>query len=435
MAVRRTPNPAPSRGSRPTAAAGANGGIWLRTALELDAWMRERDYAGHDPHDVLSSPLVRTLCFGSRWLAVAWTQLGKRSGVRLRQRLGVRPARNAKGIGLAVASYVRLHAATRDARFRDSARALVDWLGRAASAEGGGAGWGYPFPWANRDFLAPAGTPSSVATAFVSHALLDAADAFGWEDARELARRGGVFVRRALNRIPGPDGTFCFSYTPRDQRGVHNASLLAASLLARLATLDGDDGLADDALRAARFGARAQRPDGSWPYGLGARNRWVDSFHTGYVLVALRDIGAALVTSEFDAAVDRGLAYWRGAFLGGPAVGFHPGAPYPIDAHAVAHAVLMLLALRDRYPDGPATARRLADWCVREMRDPTGYFHHLRTRRGVHRVPYMRWVQAWMLRALSELVVGAGPARGPADAAVRATGDDGARPGATEPLD
>ncbi|HEX6938351.1 MAG TPA: hypothetical protein VF158_02990 [Longimicrobiales bacterium] len=390
--------------------ASADREAWLRAALSLDDWMRARDYAGYDPHDLLASPLVRALCFGSRWLAVAWTQLGKRSRVQLRPLLGVRPARNAKGIGLVVAAHVRLYEATADARHRETARRLVDWLRGAATTGADGAGWGYPFPWANRDFYAPAGTPSSVVTAFVGHALLDAADAFGWDDARDLAHRGAAFVQRALNRIPGPDGTFCFSYTPLDRRGVHNASLLAASLLARVAALHGDAGLADDALRAARFSARAQRPDGSWPYGLGARNAWVDSFHTGYVLVALRDIGAALGTDEFDAVVDAGLAYWRSAFLGGPAVGFHAGAPYPIDAHAVAHAMLMLLALREREPEALATARRLAGWSVREMRDARGYFYYVRRRRGVNRLPYMRWVQAWMLRALSEMAVADGAA-------------------------
>lgn len=381
------------------------GGTWLQAALALDDWMRARDYAGHDPHDLLSSRLVRALTFGSRWLAVAWTQLGKRSRIDLRPLLGVRPARNAKGIGLVLASYVRLHAATGDGRFREDARRLVDWLATAVSPGWEGAGWGYPFPWANRDFHAPPGTPSSVVTAFVAHALLDAAEAFGWDDARELARGGGTFVRRALNRIPGPDGTFCFSYTPLDRRGVHNASLLAASLLARLAASDGDGALAEDALFAARFSARAQRPDGSWPYGLGARNAWVDSFHTGYVLVALRDVGAALRTDEFDEAIDRGLAYWKRAFLTGPAVGFHPGSPYPIDAHAVAHAILMLLELTDRDPEARGIAERLADWLVREMRDPAGHYHYLKTRRGTNRLPYMRWVQAWVLRALSELAV------------------------------
>lgn len=388
------------------AAVDAGRGRWLDAALTLDRWMRSRDYAGHDPHDLLSSPVARRLCFGSRWLAVAWTQLGKRSPWQLRPLLRVPPARNPKGIGLVVAAHVRLAEATGDARHRDAARRLADWLDASVAAGYPGAGWGYPFPWANRDFFAPAGTPSSVVTAFVGHALLDAAEAFGWEELRARVGAAGEFIRRALNRTPGPADSFCFSYTPLDRRCVHNANLLAASLLARLAAGAGgagDAGLAGDALRATRFSAAAQREDGSWPYGLGARNGWVDSFHTGYTLVALHEIGAALGTDEFAGAVDRGIRFWREAFFGGPAVGFVADEPYPVDMHAVAHAILTLVRLRARIPDALPAAKSLAEWSLREMRDPSGYFYYLRRRAFRNRLPYMRWVQAWMLLALAEL--------------------------------
>lgn len=384
-------------------AAGAGRAAWLDAARALDAWMRARDYAGYDPHDLLSSRSVRRLCLGSRWLAVAWTQLGKRSPVQLRPLLGVRPARNPKGIGLTVAAYVRLAAATGDLAYRTKARELVEWLGECTAAGYPGAGWGYPFPWANRDFFAPAGTPSSVVTAFVGHALLDAGAAFGWADAVELARSAGTFLRAALNRTPGPDGTFCFSYTPLDRRCVHNANVVAASLLARVAAATGEAELAEEALAAARFSAAAQRADGSWPYGVGARNGWVDSFHTGYTLVGLHGIGESLGTGEFAGEVERGLRYWERAFLVGPAVGFHAHRPFPVDAHAVAHAILMLVRLRSLATDALVRARALADWSLREMRAADGSFHYLRGRVLRNRLPYMRWVQAWSLLALSEL--------------------------------
>src|SRR5690606_34265818 len=119
------------------------------------------------------------------------------------------------------------------------------------------------------------------------------------------------------------------------------ANLLAASLLARLGAT-GDESLLDEALRAARFTAAAQRADGSWPYGVTGRNSWVDSFHTGYTLVALSEVAAAAGVAEFDQAIERGLDYWRRAFLVGPAVSFYPGEPYPVDLHAVAHALVAL---------------------------------------------------------------------------------------------
>jgi hypothetical protein len=384
---------------------------WTAAAERLDAWMSERDYAGYDPHDWLSATPIRALSFGSRWLGAAWTQVGKRSPLQLRPLVGVRPARNAKGIGLVLSAHTHLFAATGSARYGASTRGLFDWLAGQGVRVGEGVGWGYPFPWANRDFYAPAGTPSSVATAFIGQALLDAAQAepplpdLAAADAHALAVQAGEFIASGLRRIPGPEGTFCFSYTPLDDRAVHNASLLGAALLARLAAagVPRSAEWAAAALAAARFTVRAQRPDGSWPYGVGARNAWVDSFHTSYSLVALDTIARALDTREFDAAIDAGIDYWRGAFFNGPAVGFHPAAPYPIDVHAVAHAVLSFIALEHRIAGAFGEATRLADWCIAEMQDAAGYFYYQKHRRYVNRLPYMRWTQAWMLLALARV--------------------------------
>jgi hypothetical protein len=391
--------PAPGQ-SPPAVGAGSPGAPgrpnrWLDAALELDAWMAERDYAGHDPHDFLASPLVRAATLGSRWGAVGWTQLGKRLPVQIRPLIGVPRLRNAKGLGLVLAARVRISAL---APGSGEVGELVEWLEGAAERGYGGVGWGYPFPWANRDFMVPAGTPSSVATAFVGHALLDAAEVSGVAAAGTLAAETAPFLTGGLRRIAGPGESFCFSYTPLDRRGVHNASLLAASLLARL-------GSADLARRATRFTLAAQRPDGSWPYGLTGRDQWVDSFHTGYVLLALEEIGRHVAVDGLDAAVERGLVYWRSSFFDGPAVGFHPGRPYPIDTHAVAQAILTFLGLRHRIPDAVVEAERLGDWALAEMRDPAGYYYYQHHGRWRNRIAYMRWTQAWMLRALAELSV------------------------------
>jgi hypothetical protein len=73
--------------------------------------------------------------------------------------------------------------------------------------------------------------------------------------------------------------------------------------------------------------------------------------------------------------------------------------------HAVAHAILTLLHFRARVPDARARAAALADWSLREMRAEDGSFHYLRHARTTNRLSYARWVQAWMLRALTELAV------------------------------
>ena len=113
-------------------------------------------------------------------------------------------------------------------------------------------GWGYPFPWTNRDARVPAGTPNAVVTAFVADALLEA-DAQGLRVDEGGLSDAGTFLVEALRRIPGPDASFCFSYTPLDRRAVHNANVLVAALLARLARRLDRPEWGETALTAARF--------------------------------------------------------------------------------------------------------------------------------------------------------------------------------------
>jgi hypothetical protein len=386
-------------GARPA----VGGEPWLRAARSLHAWMRERDYAGHDPHDTLASPIASKLTFGSRWLGVAWTQLGKRGGDRTRRLLRVPVQQNAKGMGLVLGACTRLSAATGEPAWREEGRGLVQWLSEAAQRTGDRVGWGYPFPWANRDFYAPAGTPSSVASAFIGHALLDAEAAWGDTEAGELARGAARFMLTDLNRVAGGGGRFAFSYTPLDRRVVHNASLLAASLLARVAAADGSEQHARAALAAAEFTLAAQGEDGSWPYGLGRRNGWVDSFHTSYVLQSLDTIARCLGIRALDQALHRGIQYWWDAFLGGPAVSFYPERPYPVDLHAVAHTILALRALEPRCRGAAPMAGALGAWSLRVMRDEDGSFYYRQNGDRTDRSRYMRWTQAWMLLALAEL--------------------------------
>lgn len=370
----------------------AAGTIWSDAAREVERWIDARDLRGWDPYDALASPLVRRLTLGTRWGAVAWTQLLRRSPVQLRPLLRVPRLVNPKTLALVL-----------EARLRSgSPERIPDVVASLEELRTPSGGWGYPFPWANRDARVPAGTPNAVATAFVGRALL-AADAAGIAVSEVALAGAGSFITRALRRIPGRAGTFCFSYTPLDRRAVHNASVLSAALLARLSRRLDRPEWEETALAAARFTLLAQRPDGSWPYGTTRRNAWVDSFHTGYVLVGLDEIGTCVGTGEARAAVDRGLRYWADTFLTPPAVAHRPGRPYPVDMHAVAHAILTLLHFRARLPDGLERARELAAWSLAEMRAPEGSFHYLRHRSWVNRLPYLRWVQAWMLRALAEL--------------------------------
>ncbi len=311
---------------------------------KLHAFCAARQWRGIDPYDGLSSPLARVL--PGKLARQAWTQLHRRSPVNLRPLCGIRPAWNAKGVAL-------FALANRDPR-------LLEFLRGLRNADGG---WGYPFPWQSRAFYAPAGTSNLICTAFAAKAL--GCDVRPFVEGRLLRERGG---ERWITYIPG------------SETQVHNINMIGAALLRRRDCME--------------WSVRRQRPDGSWWYGEAENQHWIDNFHTGYSLLALREIGG------FEEAAQRGFAYWERTFwrADGEPLYYHDRR-WPADTHCSAVGVLTFLAFGKR-----AEANRVARWAVENMWDERGFFWYQRTGRRVNRICYLRWTQAWMYYALAKLI-------------------------------
>jgi hypothetical protein len=396
----------------------------------LERWIEAEEFKGWDPHDALNSPFFRW-AGGQRLIGIALLQLLRRSPVNLRPLLGIRKGYNPKAMGLFLATYAQKYETNGQEGYLERTRYFFNWLVRNASPGYAGPCWGYNFGWPNRAFLAPAGTPTIVNTAFIGLAFLCAGSVQGcWAGAPEVADermpsaeqgkepwlsvRGSVvargacdFILRDLHTLRPSADELCFSYTPLDQRFVHNANMLGAWLLAAVYTRTRESALAEAAIAAARFTARRQRADGSWVYGISRRDGWVDNFHTGYVLVALNRVGACLKTGEFDSVVRAGYEFWKThMFESGDIPKYHPDRTYPIDIHSVAQAILTFLEFEPLDPEAGGRAARVALWAIQNMRDPKGFFQYQLHRSFRIGIPYMRWSQAWMQQALIGLCSG-----------------------------
>jgi hypothetical protein len=215
----------------------------------------------------------------------------------------------------------------------------------------------------------------------------------------EIAQSAGSFISDEL-ASDLPTDAFCIRYFPGTNSTVHNASLLGAAFLARLQSFTGKD-FTSTTLKAADFSLSRQRADGSWPYGEGPSQTWVDSFHSGYNLLALREIGRHLTVSGLPDAIDRGYSFYRHHFFRDDgAVRYNHDRDYPVDAHAVGHALLTLADFSDRDPTALNQASKCIDWATKHLWAPSGYFYYQRHRWLTNRIPYIRWSQAWMLIGL-----------------------------------
>jgi hypothetical protein len=263
-------------------------------------------------------------------------------------------------------------------------------------------GWGYPFPWRSRAFYLPARTPTVVATTFVGEAFVDAYRATGDRSLLDTAVAACGFLDR-LHRTEDATGV-CLSYSPLDRSAVYNASVLGGRLLVRVATATGDAAFCERARPLMAYAMARQRGDGSWSYGEAAHHRWIDSFHTGFVLCSLDFWREATADPAAARAIERGYRFYADSFFG------PRGEPYyfsdrkwPYDVHSAAQAILTGCQLRDTVPNAESLARRTGRYLLDRFLCADGHF--LYQIRRTHRVsiPYMRWSQAWGVRALAEL--------------------------------
>ncbi len=375
-----------------------------QAALDLLAYCRERGWAGRDPYDALNSRWLKFLPFlDFKLFRLAMTQAVKRSPINLRPLLLVPAGRNPKGIALFLSAMVRLARAG-----VEGTREEIDGLARLLldlRSPGGQYCWGYNFPWQTRTDLVPRGSPNIICSSFAGEALLDAWELTGNRDCFDAAASAGRFIMGTL-LDRGKDGEVCFSYTPIAPSRIHNANLLGAALLCRIARLTGPDGPPGPVLDAVRYSVGRQNDDGSWFYGEAPTQKWVDNFHTGFNLTALKRISRHAGTSEFEPAMKRGYRYFvDNFFLADGTPKYYNDRTYPIDVHSVAQALVTLAEFRDE-PESVELGERVLGWGLRNMRGKNGAFYFQKHPRHTVKTPFMRWSEAWMLLGLAAWLEG-----------------------------
>jgi hypothetical protein len=364
-------------------------------------WIEVRDFAGFDLYDILNSPYL------SGWVArrfplnIVCVQMGKRwAGSRSRRLLRVPASKNPKALALCLAAYCDLSLSGEESH--DKAQYLKSELIRLRSPGEAQFCWGYDWDYVSlRGTQLKAFGPNCIATYFCASALLDVHEAFGDAEALAMAQSAGEFIVSRLNRTIDTPEHLCFSYTPEDHTKIFNNSVLAGSLLARLAERANESYL-PMAKRTLQYLADRQQPDGSWAYGERRIQKWVDSFHTGYNLLALLHYRNATDDMAFDGVLRRGYDFYRNSFWGPDGMPkYTPHSAYPVDIHSSAQAILTFCAFADSDPTALSHAFRILQWTNRHLRNADGSYAFQKHRLWTNRTPYMRWGQAWMFRALA----------------------------------
>jgi hypothetical protein len=370
-------------------------------AQRLLAYCRANSWSGYDPYDALNSRVFSALALKkSKWARLIFSQGVKRCPMNLRSVLLVPRAANPKGIALFLASLIKLDEMGLN-KDKDDIFYLAKNLLELRSPGHPYSCWGYNFDWQTRTALVPKDYPNIICTTFAGNAMIDLYQWLKESCWLDIAISAADYL---LNELywQGDNSNSCFSYTSKGRSQIHNANLLGAAYLCRISAISGVKKYLSPAIEAAKYSVLRQRSNGSWPYGESPHQQWIDNFHTGYNLVALKLISESARVDAVHEAISKGFEFYRKHFFrfdGAPK--YFDNGTYPIDIHSIAQSIITLVHCRDLSTDNLELAHSIFNWAKIHMWDSRGFFYFQKHKSYTNRIPFMRWSQAWMLNALS----------------------------------
>jgi hypothetical protein len=367
----------------------------------VQAWVEEHDYRGYEPFDGLSS-WIRPLAFGNLFAQRIIQQLIRQSPINLRPLMGVTPKDSTKGQGYMAWGYLILYRATKQQSYLEKAAHCLRWLERSKVPAFKYHSWSNHFDFASRAGFYTSDDPIIVWTALIGHAYVEGYELTGDEELLRVAESACRWILQ-LPRERTKTGA-CISYLADRQNSIHNANMLGAGLLARTGAKIGNEEFRRVARSAMEYSRARQHSDGSWWYAEKPDYHWIDNFHTGYNLDALRFYIDATGDEDFRPNLMKGLQFFKGHFfeLSGRPKYYHSRI-YPVDIQCAAQAIDTLAWFSDLDPDCLSLARKVATWTIRNMQDRDGHFYYRQYPLIKAKTPMLHWGQATMFKALAQL--------------------------------
>jgi rhamnogalacturonyl hydrolase YesR len=370
---------------------------------KVEKWVEDHDYKGYEPFDGLSS-WFRPLTFGNLFLDRLLLQLIRQSPINLRSIFGIKPLDSTIGRGYMAWGYCQMLKLTGDSGYKTKAVSCLEWLIENKSPGYEEYSWGKHFDFASRGGLYKAFEPILIWTALIGHAFLEAYEVFGEKKFLEVADS----ICRWIVKLPRnqTDSGFCMGYHNFDRNStIHNSNMVGAAVLARTAKHTGNQEYLEVAKGAMIYSCTRQLPNGAWLYGEDPMNHWIDNFHTGYNLDALKCYIEYSSDKEYESILKKGLDFYKKHFFeesGRPR--YYHDRTYPVDSQCASQAIDTLANFADFNEESLELAEKVANWTIKNMQNGDGFFCYRQYPLGIKvKATMLHWSQATSYKALALL--------------------------------
>ncbi len=368
-----------------------------------------KDYKGFSKFDALNSPFLNKLCFNNKWLRLIYTQFVKEFPLHIRPLLNIEKSKNPKGIALFSRAYLSLYGKTKDSKFLLKAEELLSWLLENPSPNQKNLCWGYNFLWQNTIFLQDKFEPNTVVSVFIGEALIHAYRTTNKEKYLKAARSVAAFIVGDLPIIYQTDEELAIAYVLRKVDAiVLNNQVLAGAFLIKVWKHSKEDVLKETAKKLISYTVNRKTDYYAWYYTHPKNKSPIthDNYHTGGILDGILEYFEETNDAKFMDVYWKGLEYYKERLFE------RDGAPrwmnnkkYPFDIHGSAQGILTFTKAAKHEAEYSVQAEKIANWTIHNLYNPEKEeFIYRKSRFYYWNYSLMRWCNAWMVRALGELI-------------------------------
>lgn len=387
---------------------------YIEVFNQLDHWLKRQRYKSYDLCDVTSHPLFLTLSsikknvVGGNVVTYPFFYLAKRKSRKFRKVFQTEKKKYPQAQGIITRAYLKMYHSTGERKYVNSAREILQWLTEHRVKSVPHHCWGQPYDWYSGKVI-PKNTPRTTVTSQVSHAFLDMYEETNEKRCLNTAIDACRFYLDDLTWDMDAEGDISFPYTTEDTYHIHNANILAASVLIRTWYHSRINEFLERGMQALQFTLKHQNEDGSWYY-------WappdpikdkIDNYHTGFVLESIAGMKHYLGDMfKGDQNYRKGANYYISKFFeDGHIPKMAPESVYPIDIQSCAQSLITLGEIHSEFSGTTEKMIKVVDWTIDNMFDADGFFYYRIYGDGkIDKNPYIRWGESWMLRALSLVI-------------------------------
>jgi len=378
-----------------------------RSFEKLRTYVESENFKGYDPYDTLNSP-IKFKFFG-RLVPILALQFQKRNPFNIRPLLGIKKEFNPKALGLFLYAYSKLQQHYPEKDYSNQLNVLFSTLKTMDSKGFSGYCWGYNFDWASSGKYIKAFSPNIVVTAFVAKGIFEYYQLTKNPEALAIMESVSQFIIKDLPKTETNEG-ICISYTTLGIDNCYNASLLAVVVLAQLYSINKDETLKTMSMKAVDFVVAKQHADGHWNYSIddNGKERVQIDFHQGYVIDCIADVMnyCSIKNEAYTEAIKKGTAYYfKEQFFESGQSKWRLPKIYPVEIHNQTQGIITFAKMNALHSSYLTFSQTIAQWTITNMQDKKGFFYYRKLKTHTNKIPFMRWGQAWMFVALTDLLI------------------------------